>query len=54
MNDVIVAISTPPGVGGISILRLSGSNCRKIIQKNIRINNIANQNPNTIKYGHFY
>jgi len=32
-NDTIAAVSTPPGIGGISIIRISGSECLKVLQK---------------------
>ncbi len=33
MSDTICAISTPPGIGGISIVRLSGDNSLNIVKK---------------------
>src|SRR5439155_25352916 len=32
-TDTIVAIATPPGRGGIGVVRLSGSNARRIAQQ---------------------
>lgn len=32
-NDTIAAVSTPPGIGGISIIRISGSECLQVLQK---------------------
>ena len=32
-NDTICAVSTPAGVGGIAVLRLSGSNARQLAEQ---------------------
>jgi len=32
-NDTIAAIATPPGIGAIGVLRLSGNDAFDIIQK---------------------
>ncbi len=32
-NDTIVAVSTPPGIGGISVIRISGAECFAILEK---------------------
>lgn len=37
--DTIAAISTPPGVGGIAIVRVSGSDAEQIAQKLVRAKN---------------
>lgn len=37
--DTIAAISTPPGVGGIAIVRVSGSEAEQIAQKAVRAKN---------------
>ncbi len=36
LNDTIVAISSPPGIGGIAVIRCSGKNALKIFQNFIR------------------
>jgi tRNA modification GTPase len=37
LNDTIVAISTPPGRGGLGIVRLSGANARQIAGSILRV-----------------
>jgi tRNA modification GTPase len=37
LNDTIVAISTPPGRGGLGIVRLSGSKARQIAESILRV-----------------
>ena len=37
LSDTIVAISTPPGRGGIGLVRLSGTNARRIIETFIKL-----------------
>ena len=32
-SDTIAAVSTPPGIGGISVIRISGSECSNILEK---------------------
>jgi len=32
-SDTIAAVSTPPGIGGISVIRISGPECSKILEK---------------------
>lgn len=45
--DTIAAISTPPGVGGIAVIRLSGKKAYEITLKGIVINNLD------VRYAHF-
>lgn len=33
MNDIICAISTPPGMGAIAVIRLSGEGCTAVVDK---------------------
>jgi tRNA modification GTPase len=35
-NETIAAISTPPGIGGIAVIRLSGKSAREIVQRIFR------------------
>ena len=52
--STIAAISTAPGVGGIGIVRLSGDNCFKVLDKIFKAKNpvnIDNIKGYTIKYG---
>lgn len=46
-HDTIAAISTPPGVGGIAVIRLSGSESRNIALKVLDINSMS------VRYAHF-
>lgn len=50
--DTIAAISTPPGEGGISIVRMSGKDAFKIIKKIYRGKNLDQVASDTINYGH--
>jgi tRNA modification GTPase len=54
-NKTICALSTPPGEGGIGIVRISGSKSKKIIKKIFRNSKgkyIQNLQPNFLYYGH--
>lgn len=51
MDDTIVAISTSIGVGAISIVRLTGSDAIKIINK-VFSKDLTNELSHTIHYGH--
>ncbi|MCG7194447.1 tRNA uridine-5-carboxymethylaminomethyl(34) synthesis GTPase MnmE [Fructilactobacillus sanfranciscensis] len=50
--DTIAAISTSPGVGGISIVRISGSDAMKIAKKIYRGKDLDKVATDTINYGH--
>lgn len=53
--DTIVAISTAPGLGGIGIIRISGTDAFKILLKIFKSKKIKTENDivaNTIQYGH--
>ncbi|USS84631.1 tRNA uridine-5-carboxymethylaminomethyl(34) synthesis GTPase MnmE [Fructilactobacillus myrtifloralis] len=50
--DTIAAISTPPGVGGIAIVRLSGSEALAIAQQIYRGKDLSQVATDTINYGH--
>lgn len=52
MNDTIAAISTAPGIGAISIVRLSGDDSIAIADKLFRGISLANVNSHTIHYGY--
>ena len=49
-NDTITALATPPGRGGISIIRISGPNSFSIAQKITKKNLINKQ----VHYGSFF
>ena len=51
-NDTIVAIATPPGVGAIGVIRLSGNGAFQIINKIFPSKNLAEQLPNTLHVGY--
>lgn len=51
MNDTICAISTSLGIGAISIVRVSGKDAIKIVEK-IFDNKLSNKESHTIHYGH--
>ena len=52
MNDTIVAISTTTGVGAISIVRLSGKDAIRIVNKSFKGKSLTKQKSHTISYGH--
>ncbi len=54
MNDTIAAISTPLGVGAISIIRVSGDEALNIVNKIFRGKNLNSVQTHTINYGHIY
>ena len=52
MEDTIVAISTAVGVGAISIIRVSGPEAVKIVNKIFKVKNLNKVKTHTIHYGH--
>lgn len=54
--DTIAAISTPPGEGGIGIVRLSGEESLKIAEQVYKLGNkqLSDQPSHTIHYGNIY
>jgi tRNA modification GTPase TrmE len=50
--DTIAAISTPPGEGGISIIRISGVDALKTASQIYRGKDLNKVNSHTINYGH--
>lgn len=50
--DTIAAISTPPGEGGISIIRISGVDALKTANQIYRGKDLNKVNSHTINYGH--
>lgn len=53
-NQIIAAISTPAGMGGIAIIRLSGSGCIELVDKIFKSPSkklLKDQKPNTIHFG---
>jgi tRNA modification GTPase len=51
-DDTIVAIATPPGVGAIGVIRLSGNKAFEIINKIFPSKNLAKQPANTLHVGY--
>jgi len=51
-NDTIAAIATPPGIGAIGVLRLSGNNSFQIINKLFPSKNLKDQPANTLHVGY--
>ena len=52
MNDTICAIATSQGVGAISIIRVSGEEAIKIVNKIFKGKNLEEVQSHTINYGH--
>ena len=50
-DDTIAAIATPPGVGAIGVLRLSGDKSYEIVQKLFPSKKLAQQPANTLHVG---
>jgi tRNA modification GTPase len=51
-DDTIAAIATPPGIGAIGVLRLSGDQSFDIIQKLFPSKNLKEQRANTLHVGY--
>ena len=51
-KDTIAAIATPPGLGAIGVLRLSGDQAYPIVQKLFPSKNLSIQQPNTLHVGY--
>jgi tRNA modification GTPase len=51
-NDTIVAIATPPGVGAIGVIRLSGDKVFDITNRLFQSKNLAEQPANTLHVGY--
>jgi tRNA modification GTPase len=51
-NDTIAAIATPPGIGAIGVLRLSGDQSYDILQKLFGSKNLKEQPVNTLHVGY--
>jgi tRNA modification GTPase len=50
-SDTIVALSTPPGVGAIGVIRLSGNKAVQIVNDVFKGKNLLNQPSHTIHLG---
>jgi tRNA modification GTPase len=51
LDDTIVAIATPPGRGGIGVVRLSGTEAANIAQPMLRLGHAADLQPNRVHFG---
>lgn len=54
-EDTIAAIATPPGIGGVGIIRVSGTRCFEIVNSVFKAKGTVplEKRPNrTIQYGH--
>jgi tRNA modification GTPase len=51
LDDTIVAIATPPGRGGIGVVRLSGTEAASIAQPMLRLAHAADLQPNRVHFG---
>ena len=52
MNDTICAISTSQGIGAIAIVRVSGEEAIKIVNKIFKGKDLTKVDSHTINYGH--
>ena len=50
-NDIIVALATPPGVGAIGIIRLSGKGAIELVDLMFPSKQLINQQANTLHVG---
>jgi tRNA modification GTPase len=53
-NNIIAAVSTPAGVGGIAVVRLSGDGCIGLVDsifKSPSGNKLSSRKPNTVHFG---
>lgn len=53
LDDIITAIATPIGTGGVSIIRISGTDCIPLADKIFKgASKLVNKDSHTITYGH--
>lgn len=50
-KDTIIALATPPGVGAIAVIRLSGSNAIKIVNRFFKGKDLEKQASHTVHFG---
>lgn len=50
-DDTIVALATPPGIGAIGVIRLSGAKSVEVVQELFPSKRLAAQNTHTIHFG---
>jgi len=51
INETIVALATPPGIGAIGVIRLSGSKAIEVTDKIFKGKKLANQPSHTLHFG---
>lgn len=51
LSDTIVALATPPGVGAIGVIRLSGENAIRIVQEVFKGKDLTKQASHTLHFG---
>ncbi|MEP7374870.1 MAG: tRNA uridine-5-carboxymethylaminomethyl(34) synthesis GTPase MnmE [Chitinophagaceae bacterium] len=51
-DDTIVALATPPGIGAIGVIRLSGKNTFSIVSDLFSSKNLLSEAPNTLHVGY--
>jgi tRNA modification GTPase len=54
MDDTIAAISTPPGKGGIAVIRISGIHSIEVMQKIVKIPNVQDVKSHMAHHGWIY
>lgn len=50
-SDIIIALATPPGIGAIAVIRLSGNGCIALTNAHFKGKNLNEQEANTVHYG---
>jgi tRNA modification GTPase len=50
-HDIIIALATPPGIGAIGVIRLSGRNCISLVNKFFKGKNLKLQASHTAHFG---
>ncbi|MFM2393666.1 MAG: hypothetical protein RLZZ546_1648, partial [Bacteroidota bacterium] len=51
LTDIIIALATPPGVGAIGVIRLSGHGCISLVNKFFKGKNLTKQASHTAHFG---
>lgn len=50
-NDTVIALATPPGVGAIGVIRISGTKAIEVVNKCFPSKNLSHQSANTLHVG---
>jgi len=51
VNDIIIALSTPPGVGAIAVIRLTGKGCIALVNQQFKGVNLEEKEGHTAHFG---